>query len=881
MFTGGLSVDHVTGNGIKLINSDAKFSGVLFTNVLGSGNYAINSAGGKTTIDCSSFHDNTNGVSFDGTSSISDSDAYHNTTYDVVGTGGTPTATGVWWGTANTGGNVVGVTVTELLSSQSPVFSDPPTPGGRVDILGSNPTATDTPALRALGIGTMTVKLTSSRRMDSNTAPTVTFKTNAVADPTRNVTIQVGGTWSNRVWTSNPYPLDTLNATAGLNHLSVAGGKSCIPDGPSPAISPAPKDFNAAILPTVVAVQPGATATYAGTTTLSATLKSAGVPVANETVSPIHFTILDAANHPFAAGAAGTDGTGLATTAAVSVAGLNASPPTYGLTAVFLGDNLYSVSNTDSSQTLLINKVATVTTSVATPAGGHTGTTITDQATITGVASTASGTVTYNLFSTVGCTGSPVFTSATAAFINGVVPASATWTAMPPGTYQWQANYSGDGNHLASSSACGTDSVTVTISTPTIATKVAPTSPVVTGTSVKDQATLTGATSNAGGTVTYKLYSGTVCTGSVVYTSNPAAVTNSVVAQSAPLFPATPAGTYTWLATYSGDINNQGATSTCGSDPLVVNNVPAVISSVSPVKGTVAGKTPVTITGTNMAGATAVTFGGAAGTIVSVSDSQILATTPQDPAGAVDILITTPSGTSTANAPTDQFTFVTYAATIGADSPSIFWRFGEPLSSTTAVDASGNTHNGSYAATGVTLGAPGALVNDADTAVTLDGVTGAIQETSGGGVPVGSTARSLEIWFRTSTAARQPLFNSGTAGSLSQFAVYLAGAQVQVNDGTETLTFAAASSLADGAWHHLVVTYDGTTSIAVYVDGSAVGSAQATSGTLATVLDVTGLEVGRDNAAGFFSGTLDEAAVYPTGLSSAKVAAHFAAGEGG
>jgi hypothetical protein len=172
-------------------------------------------------------------------------------------------------------------------------------------------------------------------------------------------------------------------------------------------------------------------------------------------------------------------------------------------------------------------------------------------------------------------------------------------------------------------------------------------------------------------------------------------------------------------------------------------------------------------------------------------------------------------------------------------------------------------------------------VNDADTAVTLDGVTGAIQETSGGGVPVGSTARSLEIWFRTSTAARQPLFNSGTAGSLSQFAVYLAGAQVQVNDGTETLTFAAASSLADGAWHHLVVTYDGTTSIAVYVDGSAVGSAQATSGTLATVLDVTGLEVGRDNAAGFFSGTLDEAAVYPTGLSSAKVAAHFAAGEGG
>ena len=64
---------------------------------------------------------------------------------------------------------------------------------------------------------------------------------------------------------------------------------------------------------------------------------------------------------------------------------------------------------------------------------------------------------------------------------------------------------------------------------------------------------------------------------------------------------------------------------------------------------------------------------------------------------------------------------------------------------------------------------------------------------------------------------------------------------------------------------------------------SAVGAAQATSGVLATVLDLTGLEAGRDNAAtpAFFSGTLDEAAAYPTALSPVKVEAHFAAGHGG
>jgi Concanavalin A-like lectin/glucanases superfamily/IPT/TIG domain len=881
-FGGGLSVDHVTGNGIKLINSDAKFSGVLFTNITGTGNYAINSAGGKTTIDCSSFHENTNGVSFDGTSSISDSDVYHNTTNDVVGTGGTPTATGVWWGTANTGGNVSGVTVSELLSSQSPVFSDPPTPGGKVEILGSNPTATDTPALRALGIGTMTVKLTSSRRMDPNTAPTVTFMTGAIGDPTRNVTTQVGGTWNNRVWTSNPYPLDTLDATAGLNHLSVSGSRSCIPDGPRTAISPNPKDFNAAVLPTVVAVQSGATATYGGTTILSATLKSGGAPVVNETVSPIHFTILDAASNSFATATAGTDGGGLATTAAISIAGLNASPPTYGLSAVFLGDNLYSVSNTDSSQTLLINKVATVTTSAASGTSVKTGTAVTDQATITGAASsTAGGTVTYNLFNTIGCTGSPVFTNTSASFTNGSVPASAAWTAMPPAIYQWQATYNGDGNHLASTSACGSDSVTVSISTPTIATAVAPVSPVATGTSVKDQATLTGATSNAGGTVTYRLYSGTGCS-VLFYTSNPATVTNGVVAQSAPST-APPVGTYNWQATYSGDINNQGATSTCG-DPLVVKNILAVISSVSPVNGTVAGKTPVTISGTNMANATAVTFGGVAGTIVSGSDTQIVATTPPDSAGAVDILITTPSGTSLANAPTDQYTFVTYAATIAADSPSIFWRLGEANGLAGAADASGTGHTGAYTSTGVAYSVAGAPVNDTDTAVTLDGLTGAIQETSGAGAPIGSSPRSLEVWFKTTTTAAQPLFNYGTSGLLSQFAVNLAGNQVQVKDGTDPLlTVTAASSLADGAWHHLVVTYDGATSVAIYVDGAAVGSTQTTTGVLATALDVTGLEVGRDNAVTpvFFNGTLDEAAIYSAALSPARVAAHFAAGEGG
>jgi hypothetical protein len=56
----------------------------------------------------------------------------------------------------------------------------------------------------------------------------------------------------------------------------------------------------------------------------------------------------------------------------------------------------------------------------------------------------------------------------------------------------------------------------------------------------------------------------------------------------------------------------------------------------------------VTITGTNLTGATAVKFGGAAATSYTVnSATQVTATTPAHAAGAVDVAVTTPGGTAT------------------------------------------------------------------------------------------------------------------------------------------------------------------------------------------------------------------------------------------
>jgi hypothetical protein len=72
------------------------------------------------------------------------------------------------------------------------------------------------------------------------------------------------------------------------------------------------------------------------------------------------------------------------------------------------------------------------------------------------------------------------------------------------------------------------------------------------------------------------------------------------------------------------------------------------VDSISPAAGTIAGGTTVTITGTDLTAASAVTFDGAPATSFTVvSDTQISAIAPEHAAGAVDVVVTTPVGTAT------------------------------------------------------------------------------------------------------------------------------------------------------------------------------------------------------------------------------------------
>ena len=101
------------------------------------------------------------------------------------------------------------------------------------------------------------------------------------------------------------------------------------------------------------------------------------------------------------------------------------------------------------------------------------------------------------------------------------------------------------------------------------------------GSSIWDTATLSGA-SIPTGTVTFQVYSNSACTGAPVFTS-----ANSISGSSATSGSFTPAsaGTYYWEASYPGDSNNNGASSSCGANGEVLTVNPALVApviSVSP-----------------------------------------------------------------------------------------------------------------------------------------------------------------------------------------------------------------------------------------------------------------------------------------------------------
>src|SRR5579884_4291225 len=239
---------------------------------------------------------------------------------------------------------------------------------------------------------------------------------------------------------------------------------------------------------------------------------------------------------------------------------------TYDNTATASSENAGSPSD---SATITCHTPSPSISTTQDPASGAIGGTYKDKATLSGAVNLdGSGSITFKLYSQADCQGTPLDTETVQGIkANGMVETPTGATLRNAGDYYWVASFSGDSNNQAASSGCNDEKVVVAPSGPSVTTLLSASAGNV-GMTVHDTAKLAGATADAGGTVTYTVYSDSACT-SKVADGGTVTVTNGAVPDSKAVTFTTP-GTYYWQASYSGDANNKPATSVCTDEKLVV-----------------------------------------------------------------------------------------------------------------------------------------------------------------------------------------------------------------------------------------------------------------------------------------------------------------------
>ena len=245
---------------------------------------------------------------------------------------------------------------------------------------------------------------------------------------------------------------------------------------------------------------------------------------------------------------------------------------TYRWTANYSGDannqSASSLCNAANESSLIVKKQPTISTNAT--ANVTVGESISDTATLGNVTTDASGTITFKAYGPddANCTGAAAFTSTKTVSGPGDYT-SDPFTPTAVGTYRWIASYDGDAKNLAVSGSCNdaNESSVVGKDQPAIVTNASnpQSNPAIVGDPISDTATLSGATNDAGGTITFKLYSDDQCTNEINTGLGPVPVNGNGDYDSGD-YTTTAPGTYYWIASYSGDAKNLAVSGECG-DP--------------------------------------------------------------------------------------------------------------------------------------------------------------------------------------------------------------------------------------------------------------------------------------------------------------------------
>jgi hypothetical protein len=224
-----------------------------------------------------------------------------------------------------------------------------------------------------------------------------------------------------------------------------------------------------------------------------------------------------------------------------------------------------------------------------------------------------------------------------------------------------------------------------------------------------------------------------------------------------------------------------------------------------------------------------------------------------------------------------------YVVAVLEDQPVAYWRFGEP-SGTRAADSSGNGNDATYVGA-VSLGAPGAIAGDPDTAAGFDGATAFVDAADrfafGGTQPF-----SLEAWVSPAAVGTYVGIASrddAMTGPPSEGYLFFVGPNdgpigFQRIDASNLSTASTTGTPAAGAYAYVVATFDGV-DMTIYLNGE-LQNTQTGSFTIAGATShfVVAAEAG--GTGNFFSGAIDEAAVYDHPLTADRVKTHWLVGRG-
>lgn len=219
-------------------------------------------------------------------------------------------------------------------------------------------------------------------------------------------------------------------------------------------------------------------------------------------------------------------------------------------------------------------------------------------------------------------------------------------------------------------------------------------------------------------------------------------------------------------------------------------------------------------------------------------------------------------------------------------SPFAAWHFNEAVWNGTTdevVDSSGNNNHGT--ASGATTIADGKLNRGGD----FDGVNDQVDF----GDILGferTDPFSLEVWLKTtSTDAGSIMTKIGSLNDDRGYKFFLRTSgkvQVILQSGAGNLAKIKTTTkeVNDGAWHHVVFTYDGSSTTAgmkIYVDGVSEVLIIDSDTLTATILNSRVFKIGVLGTSSIdFDGQIDEAVVYDFELTTAQVSARYNSGTG-